>query len=264
MASPTLAHRVTGTETPPWRVVGASVVGPSHVHSGLPNQDAYAFEIVDGALAVVVCDGAGSAAAAEVGAGLMAHALLDNLRSMSKPAGGAPAMRAAKAVRDARRRLEIEAACAGRPLADYHTTVVAVVLNPEGEGFALHIGDGALAASTGLAVDGAAEWRGASVSGPENGEFANETFFVTQDVWADHLRVTALSGVTSILLMTDGAAGFALHADGSLKAGFCEVVDRHLREVTPTDGAQALAVSLSSEKATLNPDDKTLVWARRS
>lgn len=263
MANLTPSDRVSGTDTGPWRVVGASVVGPSHVHAGLPNQDAYAFEIVDGALIVVVCDGAGSAASAEVGAGLMARALLDSLRGASITAGVPPALWATAALRDARQRLEEEAARAGRPLSDYHTTVVAAVLLPQGDGYVLHIGDGAAIASASLAGDGAANWKGASVSAPENGEYANETFFVTQSCWADHLRLIPLKGVTSILLMTDGAAGFALHADGSPKAGFCEAVDRHLRQVHRTDGAKALAASLASEKATHNPDDKTLVWARR-
>ncbi|MDR6775692.1 PP2C family serine/threonine-protein phosphatase [Azospirillum sp. BE72] len=263
MTSPARTDRVSGADAAPWRVVGASVVGPSHVHAGLPNQDAYAFEVVDGALIVVVCDGAGSAASAEVGAGLMVRALLDNLRGVSSTASAPLAVWVTAAVRDARQCLEEAAVRAGLPLSDYHTTVVAAVLLPQGDGFVLHIGDGAAVASASLAEDGTANWNGASVSAPENGEYANETFFVTQSCWADHLRITPLRGVTSILLMTDGAASFALHADGSPKVGFCEAVDRHLRRVHHADGAKALAASLASEKATHNPDDKTLVWARR-
>ena len=84
------------------------------------------------------------------------------------------------------------------------TTLVGAVAEGE-RGFFFHIGDG-------VAV---AEARDAGqppvVSLPENGEYANETYFATGEHWREHLRVTSLPQPPRLLaLMSDGAASFVM------------------------------------------------------
>jgi serine/threonine protein phosphatase PrpC len=71
-----------------WRVLGASVVGVSHVAHGTPCQDAHAHRLLPGGLlAVAVADGAGSASRSDEGAKAAVEAALDALERIAREAG---------------------------------------------------------------------------------------------------------------------------------------------------------------------------------
>ena len=248
-----------GTERASWRAVGAAVRGAAHVADGTPCQDAFAIEHARPWLVAAVCDGAGSSLRADLGATAGARAVVERLR-MSCQAASPPPDRpywereARRAVRAARSAIG-EAVGGETPdgLATAHTTLVAVVAHAGGGAF-LHVGDGLAAAITAS---------GTVTSAPENGAYANETFFLTEPDWEAHLRVTLFAGpVESLWLLSDGAAALATDAAGRLLPGFTEPVAAYLQAATPDDAEAALRDTLASPaSAHLTNDDKTLVWA---
>lgn len=258
----------------PWKVVAASVRGPDHEVDGTPCQDAFAHRTDGRRLIAAVADGAGSAARSHEGAQRLCDVVVEELGrcSLALPNGAGEAdpvmedwrTRACSAVRMVRDELRYrisqtpESEEAVR-LRDYAATLVAVVAEPEG-GFFLHIGDGVAAALADTAA-----WSDGVLSKPENGEFANETYFFTGDDWRERLRLTCFGPSELIVLLSDGAMPFTL-ADklAGLEPRFMAPVTKFLDGVDEQAGGQALAHTLDREDARrISGDDKTLVWIRR-
>ncbi|MEM7224934.1 MAG: PP2C family serine/threonine-protein phosphatase [Pseudomonadota bacterium] len=249
-----------------WKVIAAAVRGPDHEADRLPCQDAYSHAEAGDRLVAVVSDGAGSARFSETGAKVLCHEVVAALSTCDKALDGGhepwrPAVE--QAVERARAALEAripEEIALGAPvtLADYHATLVGVVAAPNG-GFFFHIGDG-----TAAAVSEIGDWAGCRLSLPENGEFANETYFFTQEIWRDHLRFTDFGASPLIVMVSDGAMPFTVaERFAGLEGRFMAPVTRYLEGASPEDGAKALAGTLDRADARrISGDDKTLLWAR--
>lgn len=248
-----------------WRIYAASAVGSSHLDKGIPCQDACAFHVGGEVLAAVVCDGAGSAAHSDIGARLIADALA---RALGERLAGEPELLdgdrdtffevAADAVAQARAALVERADADGRALADYAATVVGYVGDAR-RGWFLHIGDG-------IGVAEAAADADAVVSLPANGEYANETYFVTGEGWREQLRVLEVPAPTARLaLMSDGAMPFAMaRGNAALYAPFIDPVARYLASVDEAEGSRALHGTLADPRTHgITSDDKTLLIALR-
>jgi hypothetical protein len=146
-------------------------------------------------------------------------------------------------------------------LADFSATLVGTVAHRDG-GLMFHIGDGSA-----LALD-AASLSTLAVSPPENGEFAEQTFFFTGDQWRAHLRFTSLPPAADLIaLMSDGAMSFAVAASrNDVDTRFFAPVTKYLlrEDVSREAGSAALLATLSSPGANrVTHDDKTLLWAYR-
>ena len=143
-------------------------------------------------------------------------------------------------------------------IADFAATVVGIVYHKD-EGLFFHIGDGAAIA---LKDD---SYENFVASRPENGNFACETFFYTQQAWAENLRFTSFSNAHTIFLMSDGLTNFSFANDfKDIEKGFIVPINNFLRdEKAKTKAERALANTLNTPRAQkLNSDDKTLVWAK--
>lgn len=248
-----------------WRVFAAAAVGSSHVQAGLPCQDAYAFQVVGDALLATVCDGAGSAASSHVGARLVSTGVVNELvRHLlsARASGSKPWPEGVEEAYDWMRELLSEvraglirhAQAAESPLADFATTLVGVVTTPVG-GWFFHVGDGVGVAD---ACNG-----GTSVSQPENGEYANETYFITGEDWAPHLRLLRIVAPQRLALMSDGAASFVMgKGNEALFAPFITPVEKFLLATDEASGSEALARTLGDARTDrITPDDKTLLLA---
>ncbi|MDP6751670.1 MAG: protein phosphatase 2C domain-containing protein [Candidatus Poribacteria bacterium] len=145
-------------------------------------------------------------------------------------------------------------------LDDFAATMVGVIAQPEG-GFFFHIGDGCAVACHDLE-----DWGNCTVSDPENGEYANETFFFTGGDWdSSHLRFKAFPPAAMILLMSDGSMPFTM-AKGktSLALGFIPELTSYFREHSEEQGKDVLGEVIGGEQArSISSDDKSLVWALR-
>lgn len=247
-----------------WRVFAAAARGSAHRDEGLPCQDALAYAVRDDALVAVVCDGAGSQARSDVGATRLSTRVVERL--LTHPAGLQAVATATPelaretlhaAIDAVRQELAHEAEAAVHPLSDFAATLVGVVASAGG-GWFFHVGDG-----LGIADDG--EDGAPSLSLPENGEYANETYFVTGEDWQAHLRLAALpAGCARIALMSDGAMPFVMaRGHAGFHSPFMAPVTRYLRACTTEAEASAgLAATLADPRTeAITGDDKSLLVA---
>lgn len=153
----------------------------------------------------------------------------------------------------ARQQLGLAAAAQGHTLNDYATTLVGIVARGT-RGVIFHIGDGAAVA---FAADGSVR----CASTTRDQEYANETYFVTDEPWREHLRFTAATGFRCLALMTDGMTPFAIGSEGP-KAEFFEPVLRYLQAHPPGSAVLGLQRMLDRDEAQAQVgDDKTILWA---
>lgn len=104
------------------------------------------------------------------------------------------------------------------------------------------------------------------VSLPENGEYANETYFVTGEGWQDHLHLLPLGEPKQMIaLMSDGAAPFVMERGfAGFFRPFMDPVENYLASASIEAGSRALAGLLDDPRThAITPDDKTLLIARR-
>jgi hypothetical protein len=247
-----------------WRVHAAAVIGKSHIDEGLPCQDAFAHAQHGDTLFAVVCDGAGSQPNSHHGAEFVSTFLVAAMEEAAA-AGETLAERSpeefqsriGELVGRVRAALSARAEGEGAELSSYACTLVGAVADARG-GWLFHIGDG-LACADALADEG-----GNTRSLPENGEYANETYFATGEDWAGHLRCTRLAQpVRTLALMSDGAMPFVMaKGNDGFYAPFMQPVLRFLAGSSVDDGSAALAGTLGDERTwRITGDDKTLLLA---
>lgn len=249
-----------------WRIIGASLRGSDHVCRGIERQDAFAAGVAAGMALAVVCDGAGSARCAAAGAGRFSAAVLEALEHEARAAADSGRRFSIarfhdvilEAVEECRAGIRAE----GLALHEHHATLLVLAARRDAT-FIAHVGDG-LAGVAHLPAD----WRKAGLSLPENGEYANETVFVTEDDWWERLRCSWWSPLPPggvAVALTDGAMPFVIGPDGQgLEPGFMAPVSRYLFASGGMAAAEALAATLGSgEACRISRDDKTLVWIGR-
>ena len=208
-------------KTSQWKVAGASVIGKWHEAAGGRCEDAWASarqQLLGGheALAVCVSDGAGSAANGWVGAQIVCRFLADWLVKNPNKAFCEDTDERQWAIVSALKRVLRRAALGrGADLKSYACTIIAVLVTTEGKWLSVHLGDGGI---VGL-FDGFLR----IVSAPRRGEFANETFFVTDNDAIDNIIING-GGPGS---KTPQPQAFALFSDGVEGS----LVNRHTGEV---------------------------------
>lgn len=254
-----------------WRIYAASATGTSHLDKGIPCQDAYAFHAAGDVLVAVVCDGAGSAPRSDEGSRLVAdrvaRALGERVRDrpqlLDAPADDFFEI-AAEAMQGARAALIETARAAATPLSSYAATVVGYAGDAQ-RGWFFHIGDGIGVAEPAASADADGD-APPVVSLPANGEYANETYFITGEHWREHLRVLPVPTPSARLaLMSDGAMPFAMQKNNAgLFKPFFEPVTRYLASVDEVAGSRALLGTLDDPRTHgITSDDKTLLIALR-
>ncbi len=249
-----------------WRVYFASATGKYHLACDAPCQDSGHYEVIEDVLIGVVCDGAGSAEEGQAGSEFFAREVTELVSVSIRSGHFAQATQSdyrdylLAIIQAARAKLDEIALSRQLEPREFACTLVGCIASRNGGCF-FHIGDG-------FAIH--LRENGESVlSNPENGEYADETYFVTDDNWKDHLRVTPVSAISRgslIGLMTDGASPFAVNR---LRTGFyrpfIDPVVVFLRNATEHNGNLALSNLLASEKTSeITPDDKTLLLALAS
>ena len=247
-----------------WRHLAASVQGASHVRSGVPCQD---FSVVDeladrGGLLLACADGAGSARHAEVGAATACRALVDEALRFTDAGGRIDALTQETAARwlDAvRAAIQTQADTVNLPTREFACTLVAAILEDASAAF-LQVGDGAIVTASASAASEVVFW-------PEQGEYANTTYFVTGADAHQRLRLDVrTTPVHDVALFTDGLQHIALRYETRLPhQPFFDPMFARLRadEHWPGLGG-ALASFLGSEAISARTDDDcTLMLACR-
>ncbi len=241
-----------------WSVFSASTIGKRNLEQGVAGQDASHCVVTHDVLVAIVCDGAGSVPEGRTGSQFIARTLAEQLSVTLQAEGSVrPEATIQSAIESVRTRLADLAASRQLALHDFSCTLLGCVATPRGGCF-FHIGDGFA-----IQQDAAG---GSVLSRPENGEYADETYFVTDENWRDHLRLTPLPAPEPgcvIGLMSDGTAPFAVNRarDGFFRP-FIDPIAAFLREATAPNGNEALRTLLESPRACeISHDDKTLLLA---
>lgn len=261
-----MAPRRNVTMSNEWLNGGASVVGTSHLDTNTPCQDSFAIEYSEDRnwIAAAVCDGAGSAKNSEVGSQLVANAFAKKLIYLSeefktKQPGtwiNDYIIQQVLIVRD-----ELRKIANSDTLEDYHTTLVACLVGKTG-GFVIHIGDGSLVGGVAvqekntLVID-----YERFISEPQNGEYLNETFFITEPNWIKNIRVTPLPPLDWFLIGTDGGSAFYLNHLNNEKQDFISSFVAEMRKIPHLEWSEKIQKILQDERANnVTNDDKTLIF----
>ena len=252
-----------------WKFAGASVAGSSHLARGIPCQDYHSARVFISrsgtvTLVIVASDGAGSACMASVGSELACQTVLELLEvhfnegKSVEDINERAALEWLDAVREA---IGVEAADQGLAMRDYACTLLLAVIGPT-RAFYLQVGDGAIVVN-----DHSGDW--SWVFWPGRGEFANTTFFVTDETLSQNVMIDSGNAVQEIAIFTDGIEPLVLHyASKTVFAPFFENMFSPVRKSLAAGLDEALSVDLANylELPAINnrtDDDKTLVLASK-
>ena len=248
-----------------WLIGSASVEGLSHIESKTPCQDYSVVETSNNGkwVAIAVCDGAGSAKHSEIGSRLVAKTFAQKLILLSQELdtrnpGNWINDFVIQQVLNVRESLRLEAQ--QDQLNDYHTTLVACLIGETG-GFVVHIGDGAIIGGS-IKNDQESIYVENSrvISEPQNGEYSNETYFITESNWIKNLRITPISSLDWMILGTDGGSAFYLLPNNNLIKEFIASFLNEILEVSPFNWSERIKEILINEQANkITNDDKTIV-----
>jgi hypothetical protein len=254
-----------------WYASGSSIVGQSHISTNTPCQDKHQIRTSANGewVAIAVCDGAGSAEFSEKGATVTSSYFCSELIRLSeqlqnRAPGGWINDFVISCVLNVRESLRSIAG--SDDLRGYHCTLVSALVGPSG-GFAIHIGDGAILGGKFKSdIENKSTELNSNfiISNPENGEYSNETFFITEGNWIKHLRITPLPALDWLVACTDGGASLVLDNDLNVKPKFlAPFLEKQIQE--EFNNKNYLSEILSDPQANkLTADDKTIVVAVRN
>lgn len=249
-----------------WRYAAASVIGTSHQTS--PDgicQDAHgcAFHENSGAFIGVVSDGAGSASHSQIGARLTCDFILKRLVEVPTDILFTQSC-AADIVERLRAELHQVADDAGLTIRDYACTLLVAIVAPEKATF-WQIGDGAIC----FRMESEDEFRFAFW--PEKGDYANVTFFVTDqqaqsrlEFESDHICIA------DIAILSDGLERLALDFSSvTVHTAFFRGLFPSVRGLEnhghSVELSEQMSRFLGSERVNKRTDDdKTLILASRA
>lgn len=247
-----------------WTWAAATCRGTSHVRDGSDCQDASRCISAgsDGhVLIAAVCDGAGSASYGGQGATISCRTISESARAHFADCDTLPGDDQVWSwIDEARERINRAATSRSIGRREFASTLVTAFAT-DTDTMILHIGDGAAV----VRLDG--NWL--APSWPANGEYASQTFFVTDDP-APQLRVTRLdTPVDVVAIFSDGMERLVLDfANQTAPAPFFDSMMKPFESTTAIGRDQKLSASLkrylNSERINeRTDDDKSLVLAVR-
>lgn len=248
-----------------WRYASALAIGTSHVRAGLPCQDRIICRTLsDGAIIVVVSDGAGSASSGEIGAEIATTVFCESIEAQLQRYDSSidllDAMQLAFA--DVRSAIQSRSAADSVAIREYAATLLAFVQTGD-TAAAAQIGDGVICLS-----DSSDSW--SWFDWPQRGEYANTTYFVTDREAAAQVKVELLSPApTAVIIMSDGLEPLALnYASKVVHHEFAAPLVRRLRESNSIGEDHALSAALQTflaqDRITSRVDDDlSIVMALR-
>lgn len=249
-----------------WVYAYSSVIGQGHIKTGMPCQDSSSVsQSANGKwLAIVASDGAGSAKHSQVSSSFITDFFSKSLISLSKELekrepGSWINDYVVECILKARH--ELRSIAKSDNLRDYHCTLLGCLIGETG-GFLIHIGDGAAFGGKSISSNLSADYFS---SLPENGEYSNETFFITESDWIKRLRITPINALDWIMLNTDGGTSLSMVNDSEPKWGFVlplfNMIKKEKSQAGRNEKLKSILTDLQADK--LTGDDKTICLAFR-
>lgn len=253
-----------------WRIAFATSLGTSHQKTGTPCQDAadcIVLDLPDGseALVAAVSDGAGTASRSDIGASLAVQHFITHFSDAAKARPDLTAIDRPfvddwfDEVRDI---IHARSTKDGSDVKEYACTILGVVVG-SGSAVFVQLGDGA------IVVPDDKSGHYAWVFWPQHGEYANSTYFVTQDGAEAMLQFRTGPAVDEVAVFSDGIERLVL--DMSAKSVYSPAfrpIFEWLVGTTPDRAgapSAALAAYLGSDHVNKRTDDdKSLVMASRA
>jgi serine/threonine protein phosphatase PrpC len=257
-----------------WQISSASVRGKSHLSAGLENQDSIHVDCDDSNehWCAVVSDGAGTARRSGEGARLTTRLISQHMlvAAASWQRREPSAAEVTQAFGAAVELVRANLTSMSNELTDFNCTMVAWLATPC-SAFVAQIGD-SIAISTQFRVptDGSAldffPPHDSRLYVPDRGEYANETRFLTETDWRDHLRIQRVpEGTDAILLMSDGTMDVVLQGGKVFRGFLSNLVAKLLCETSPSRRDDTIHAWLSDRQTNaVTADDKTLFVAVRN
>jgi len=246
-----------------WKYLSSSVTGRSHLLRNEGGQDycrAGTIQKSAGQIFIgLAADGAGSSSDGETGARIACdtvYACIVSTIGNDSDLAGVSAETIAGWIVQARESIRIESERQGKELRDYACTLMGAIVGDHSVFF--QIGDGAIVVARN---DDAYE----TVFWPQQGEYANTTFFLSDDTFRDSLMVAQRdTAPRQLALLTDGLQNLALsYPERSVHSGFFKPLFEFLQS---NSGNEYLSSHLRDfldrdEVNERNDDDKTLILA---
>ncbi|MEM7556187.1 MAG: PP2C family serine/threonine-protein phosphatase [Cyanobacteria bacterium P01_A01_bin.84] len=239
-----------------WRVVAASVCGTSHQKSKQLCQDAHHWQLLpDNILVAAVADGAGSASQGKVGAMIAVETAVENLsikefnrNSLMDDATVRSLL--SEAVSSAKKAVEEEAYVSKREASDLSTTLIVIIATPELAAVA-QVGDG-------VAVAKDIEGNLLALTIPDNGEYINETTFLTSPTALDTAQLKIWrQAIVNVGVITDGLEMLAMNmaVGAPHEPFFLPLFEFVANAEDKTVAKEQLVKFLRSDKITQRTDD---------
>ena len=240
-----------------WKSLAESVRGTSHVATNLECQDVCRVCRVGEFLVLVCADGAGSATHAALGATTACDSITQSAQRILSGGGELTETMLYAWAAVAHTDIEEKAKSASVSPRELACTLLVAVLGPTASAFA-QIGDGVI-------VTGDAD-QYTHVFWPDNGEYQNTTYFLSESSYAEHLRVAIQPAATEVAILSDGLQMLALKiADKTVHSPFFLPMFKALRSAADESAlAGPLRTFLDSPAVNARTDDdKTLILATR-
>jgi serine/threonine protein phosphatase PrpC len=181
-----------------WKVAGTFVTGLDHERQNNICHDSFSYKISNSVISMSIADGAGSAKYPEIGAKIASiqvnNTLTKDFDWLFHSDENNTVHKITHAIRTI---IGIHAKKQNASIQDFATTLIFVSVK-EDKFIAGHIGDGILACllDNDLKI----------ISYPENGEFINETYFITTKSYKSRFRIYKglIGDIKGFVLMTDG------------------------------------------------------------
>jgi hypothetical protein len=254
-----------------WRLAYASVMGSSHVKTGLPCQDASHCEILtdsygDQIVAAIVSDGAGSAKRAEAGSKLATEVILREMDLYLAKGGILSDLHLETTshwIDEVRATIREQAKSEGLTPRDFACTLLVALVSDAASMF-FQVGDGA------IVVGDAEEDEWSYVFWPQHGEYANTTSFITEDSFRSKVQfMVTTNRIVEFAMFTDGIEPLVLDfGRKSVHAPFFNKMFAVMRGSTADGVDPGLNAGLASYLATpaicdRTDDDKSLILGTR-
>lgn len=255
-----------------WRFTSTSVQGTSHIEANIPCQDFSLCKLVanengDDFLILVASDGAGSATYSDEGSRIVCECFLEKLTryieqgwSLDQTDEDVISRWLITLARYSAQKIQRAAKKRGVEKREFAATLVLAIVGQKRSIF-LQLGDGGIVINTSENYE--------LIFWPQSGEYANMTYFVTDDSAIKNLQFKIVNQtINEIALFTDGIQGLALKYDTqSAYSPFFRPQFEYLRQISDLDLSlvkDQLAAFLNSKSVNdRTNDDKTLILACR-
>jgi serine/threonine protein phosphatase PrpC len=193
-----------------WSIDADRALGSSHASGSQACQDNISYQSTPNKNWHSIClsDGAGSAKHSEVASKYVSERFCKSLLDLSSAidAKGPGSWINDQIISEVLTlRLALKDLTASSELDDYHCTLVGLLVGKH-VSLSVHIGDGAIIAgkSTASSKECSAINGKIYTSLPENGEYKNETYFITEPHWLKHLRIKVFGEIDWFVMGSDG------------------------------------------------------------